>query len=235
MDMNKEKKLIKSVMIIYTVLLAVYSISFWVIPFSKKTDNITAYLFSCIAIILSYITTYQAFQSTDDLTEKIYGYPIFRIGCVYAGVQMLISIVIDFVSVLITIPFWMVFVVCIICLGAAVIGMIMTENARQTVVGVYQETDSKEHKIKSFQLDVSAYVAKCQTPREKTEMEKLAEKFRFSDPVSNSQSEELEAILQVEVERLENMLDQEEEIVLQQVQFVGNLLEDRNRRCKAGK
>ena len=235
MNGNKWDKKKKAVAAIYVIVLLVYSLFFWMIPLQKKTDNVTAYLFSCLAFLISYAATCKAFQSTDDLTEKLYGYPVFRIGCIYAGVQFAVSLVVDCISALVTIPFWLVFIVCVLCLGVACVGMITADTARETVSEVYQEAERNIQTIRNFQMDISSYIGLCQTEKERQEIEKLAEDFRFSDPVSSELLEPVEEKIRREVEQLGSMFDQEEETVLRQIRLVENLLADRNHRCKAGK
>jgi hypothetical protein len=76
----------------------------------------------------------------------------------------------------------------------------------------------------------------CSDAEVKKELEKLVESFRFSDPVSNDTTEDIESII---MEKLENLklgissTSVDENIA--KITELKNLLSERNRICKASK
>lgn len=235
MDIKQWDKKKQSVLFVYVIVFVIYNIFFWMIPFPKKVAGITVYIFSCIAMIVSYAATDRAFESEDRLVSKVYGYPVFKIGGVYALVQIVFSVFVCFFSSFISIPFWLVFILCILFLGLAVVGLIAVDTARDSIEQIQEKELQLTRTVKNFQLDVTAYIGRCRTEKEKKEMEKLAEKFRYSDPVSSPQLEPIEEEIRQEIEKLGNLFTMDEETVIQQIQLVDGLLADRNRRCKAWK
>lgn len=127
--MNLGKKS-KSVIAIYAIILVVYIIGFLIIPFNKVAASWISFAFTIIAIAASLFVFNQAFNSKETLVSKIYGYPIFRVGAVYALAQLAIGIVICTIGAFVAVPYWVALLLSIIMLGAAAIGVIITDNTR---------------------------------------------------------------------------------------------------------
>lgn len=76
----------------------------------------------------------------------------------------------------------------------------------------------------------------CTEPSVKKELEKLAESFRFSDPVSSDATEEIENTIMEKLENLKISIsssDSDENIA--KITELKNLLAERNRICKVSK
>ena len=172
MKMNLGKKS-KSVIAIYAIILVVYIIGFLIIPFNKIAASWISFAFTIIAIAASLFVFNQAFNSKETLVSKIYGYPIFRVGAVYALAQLAIGIVICAIGAFVAVPYWVALLLSIIMLGAAAIGVIITDNTRDLVEHVDETVKVDTEVVTNFQINIAGIVDCCEDSNLKLELEKL--------------------------------------------------------------
>ena len=89
---------------------------------------------------------------------------------------------------------------------------------------------------KMFNLNIASVLDLCTEPSVKIELEKLAESFRFSDPVSSDATEDIESTIMEKLENLKISIsssDSDENIA--KITELKNLLAERNRICKVSK
>lgn len=235
MKMNLGKKS-KSVIAIYAIILVVYIIGFLIIPFNKVAASWISFAFTIIAIAASLFVFNQAFNSKETLVSKIYGYPIFRVGAVYALAQLAIGIVICAIGAFVAVPYWVALLLSIIMLGAAAIGVIITDNTRDLVEHVDETVKVDTEVVTNFQINIAGVVDCCEDSNLKLELEKLNDAFRFSDPVSNAKTKEAEDKINVLLNELKANVESNnisESTTL--VKKITNALAERNRICKASK
>ena len=233
--MNLGKKS-KSVIAIYAIILVVYIIGFLIIPFNKIAASWISFAFTIIAIAASLFVFNQAFNSKETLVSKIYGYPIFRVGAVYALAQLAIGIVICAIGAFLAVPYWVALLLSIIMLGAAAIGVIITDNTRDLVEHVDETVKVDTEVVTNFQINIAGIVDCCEDSNLKLELEKLNDAFRFSDPVSNAKTKEAEDKINVLLNELKSNVESNnisESTTL--VKRITNALAERNRICKASK
>lgn len=233
--MNLGKKS-KSVIAIYAIILVVYIIGFLIIPFNKVAASWISFAFTIIAIAASLFVFNQAFNSKETLVSKIYGYPIFRVGAVYALAQLAIGIVICTIGAFVAVPYWVALLLSIIMLGAAAIGVIITDNTCDLVEHVDETVKVDTEVVTNFQIDIAGIVDCCEDSNLKSELEKLNDAFRFSDPVSNAKTKEAEDKINVLLNELKaNVESNNVSEATALVKKITNALAERNRICKASK
>lgn len=226
----------KSVIAIYTIILVVYVVGFLIIPFNKVAASWISFAFTIIAIAASLFVFNQAFNSKETLVSKIYGYPIFRVGAVYALAQLAIGIVICAIGAFFVVPYWVALLLSIIMLGAAAIGVIITDNTRDLVEHVDETAKVDTEVVTNFQIDIAGIVDCCEDSNLKSELEKLNDAFRFSDPVSNAKTKEAEDKINALLNELKANVESNnisESTTL--IKRITNALAERNRICKASK
>lgn len=235
MNMKLGKKS-KSVIAIYAILLVVYIVAFLIIPFNKIAASWISFAFTIIAIASSLLIFIFAFIAKETLVSKIYGYPIFRIGAVYALAQLALGIVICIIAAFIAVPYWVALLLSIILLGATTIGVIVTDNTRDLVEHLDESTVADTENATYFQIDISGIVDCCEDAALKAELKKLDEAFRFSDPVSNAHTKESEEKLRAFLDELKILVDNDNVTeATAYIQKISNALAARNRICKATK
>ncbi len=235
MNIQKNKKTI-SVISVYTIVFVVYVLLFALIPFKKVAVSWISFGFTLFSIVFSSLICIYVFGTTKTLVSKVYGYPIFRIGSVYLFAQFAVGIVFCILGAIIAVPYWLSLVVDIVLLGAALIGVIATDNTRDFV----EEADnSSQIDTKDFMLlqnSVADIVDFCDNPNIKNRLEKLNEQFQFSDPVTNEATKEIEKTLETMISELGQVISQKsDDDILAMINKISNTLAERNRICKINK
>lgn len=233
MQLNKKSK---SVIAVYAIVLFVYVLAFLIIPFNKTAASWISFVFTIVAIVGSLFVCGYAFNAKQTLVSKIYGYPIFRVGAVYAITQLSIGIAICAISAVIAVPYWVALLVSVILLGAAAIGVIITDNTRDLVEEVDESVKVDTQNVTRFQIDIAGIVDICENTEVKADLEKLNELFRFSDPVTNDETREVEESIKTMLAELKTIVaDGSTGDINALIKRITNALNERNRICKASK
>ena len=235
MNMKLGKKS-KSVIAIYAILLVVYIVAFLIIPFNKIAASWISFAFTIIAIASSLLIFNFAFNAKETLVSKIYGYPIFRVGAVYALAQLALGVVICIIAAFVAVPYWVALLLSIILLGAAAIGVIITDNTRDMVEKVETEVKEEIKAVTYFQIDIDGIFDECESAELKEKLDELSERFKFSDPVSNESTKAIEEKIKSMLSDLRSFVEAkntDEANAL--IKKIDNAIKERNRICKANK
>ena len=233
MNMNKKNK---SIIAVYGILAFIYLIAFVIIPFPKNAASWISFVFTLISFVLSLGVSLYVFGKDDEMTSKFYGFPIFKIAYMYPLVQFAVGVIICLIAAFVAVPYWVALILSLIILGVSAIGVIATDNARDIVEENEAEIERVTKATKLFNLNVSSVLDLCTEPSVKKELEKLAESFRFSDPVSSDATEDIESTIMEKLENLKISIsssDSDENIA--KITELKNLLAERNRICKVSK
>ena len=233
MNMNKKNK---SIIAVYGILAFIYLIAFITIPFPKNAASWISFVFTLISFVLSLGVTLYVFGKDDEMSSRFYGFPIFKIAYMYPLVQFAVGVIICLIAAFVAVPYWVALILSLIILGVSAIGVIATENARDIVEENEAEIERVTKATKLFNLNVSSVLDLCTEPSVKKELEKLAESFRFSDPVSSDTTEDIESTIMEKLENLKISIsssDSDENIA--KITELKNLLAERNRICKMNK
>ena len=233
MNMNKKNK---SIIAAYGILAFIYLIAFVIIPFPKNAASWISFVFTLVSFVLSLGVTLYVFGKDDEMTSKFYGFPIFKIAYMYPLIQFVVGLIICIVAAFVAVPYWIALILSLIILGASAIGVIATDNARDIVEQTEAESERVTKATKMFNLNIASVLDLCTEPSVKIELEKLAESFRFSDPVSSDATEDIESTIMEKLENLKISIsssDSDENIA--KITELKNLLAERNRICKVSK
>lgn len=233
MQLNKKSK---SVIAVYAIVLFVYVFAFLIIPFNKTAASWISFVFTIIALTSSLFVCGYAFNKKQTLVSKIYGYPIFRVGAVYALTQLAIGIVICAIAVFVAVPYWVALLVSVILLGASTIGVIITDNTRDLVEEVDESIKVDTKNVTRFQINIAGIVDVCENAEVKVDLENLSELFRFSDPVTNEDTKESEEAIKTMLTELKTLVaDGSTNDIKALIKKITNALNERNRICKTSK
>lgn len=90
--------------------------------------------------------------------------------------------------------------------------------------------------VETFCVNMENVVDSAKDSAIKKELEKLAEKFRYSDPISSTATKPLERdISEKIIELRQTVQNADNEQVTEKINEIRNLLNDRNRICKMNK
>ncbi len=220
----------KNTKLAYAVLGVVF-ILFNVIAFTVPTDKTitfwVAYAFTVVAFALQMGIWNAAFKAAETLKSKFLGVPIIYVGIVYLVVQL-----IAFVAFMVfpIIPSWITVIVCALILGISAICLISANVARDEINRAEEKVNQKVFYIRELQADVEMLAEQEQNPEIKTSLTRLAEKIRYSDPMSNEVLSDLEVEITDKVKELKTA-DNKAEIIT----ILDSLVAERNKKAKLSK
>lgn len=229
--MRKNKS--RGIMILLLVLAAFIIIAL-AVPFNKNSIFWIALVFGIIAVAVGTVGFNMAFKEGTSVKSKFYGFPIARVALIYALIQILVSFL--FMAVSQWVPHWVEMIVCFILLIVAVIGLVAADFTREVV----EKQDVKQIKdtqtITTLRSKINALVGVCDDAEIKKTIQKLAEDFKYSDPVSSDAVKELEAELETILNDLQKaLIEGNKESAGRLCRRCQLQLAERNRICKLNK
>lgn len=227
---EKEKK----GLLVLALLFAVYSLIVLAVPLAKGGIFWLTYLFTAVAFGVQTYVFKLSFEKEAGAKSKFYGFPIARVGVLYLAVQLVLGLV--FMALAAVAPVWLAFVLYLALLAAAAVGVIATDAIRDEVER--QDTQLKKDvaTMRALQSKAAALPARCEDTTAKAALEKLAEEFRYSDPVSAPALTDLETDMAATMEELSAAVtDGDNAAVLALCKKISATLAERNRLCKLNK
>ena len=180
----------------------VYNVIAFALPFAKTAVFFLSWIFTMAALAAQVYVIRTAFFKGEGIKSKLYGFPIARIGLLYLAVQMVLGLV--FMALGTVVPFWLPLALYVILMGAALIGLIATEGAREEVERQERKLVKDVCRMRKFQSLVNALAREGQIPEAKEQLGELAEAFRYSDPVSSGALREIEDTLADDLAHLQD-------------------------------
>lgn len=223
-----------TVIVIYVVLAVIYAVIFLTVPFQKNATTWAAFAFGIVSILVGAIVTYITFDKGTSLKSKVYGFPMFRLGYYYTIVQLFLSIALFIAEFFVDIPVWISIVFSVILLGVLIIGAVSIDNTREIVERQDIHDSIKTEAMESFRSDIDSLVRRCTDDKLRKELEKLAEEFKYSDPVSSEATKEFDSVIKNNLQRLKQIIDDKEKCIFM-ISEIGKVLMERNEICKKNK
>lgn len=219
--MKKNKGMAYAVLAIAFVL---FNVIAFAVPTTKTATFWTAYAFTTIAFASQIVIWKFAFKGEDTLKSKFLGIPLISVGITYLIVQIIAFVI--FMALPLTAS-WIAIVVCALILGVSAICLIGTETGREEINRVEEKVEKKVFYIKALQVDIEMLASTETDSDTKAALTKLAEKIRFSDPMSNEALADLEAEISAKVKELKTAENKAEIITV-----LDSLITERNKKAK---
>lgn len=213
--------------VILGILFALVSIIAFVVPTVKTATFWITYVFTAAAFAAQIVIWKTALGKGEMLKSKFLGFPVVHIGIVYAIIQTVAFAVFLFVP---TLPVWSAIVVCSVIAGISTVCMISADAGRNEIERVEAKVQKKVFYIRELQADVELLADNESDAAAKTALTQLAEKIRFSDPMSNEQLADLENKISIKAAELKTAASKVEIIT-----ELNSLLDERNKKCKIHK
>lgn len=210
--------------VILGILFVLVSVIAFAVPLAKTAAFWISYAFTVIAFAAQIIIWKAALGRSKSLKSKFLGLPVLHIGIVYLVVQVVALIV--FLSIP-TLPVWSAIVAGAVIAGSSAICMIAADVGRSEIEQVSAKAREGTFYIKQLQTDIESLADTETNAETKTALKQLAEKIRFSDPMSNKRLAELDNQISTKVAELRTMSNKAE-IITELI----SLLEERNRKCQ---
>lgn len=210
--------------VILGILFVLISIIAFAVPTVKTATFWIAYVFTAAALAAQIGIWKTALGKEGTLKSKFLGFPVVHIGIVYAIIQTVAFTVFLFVP---TLPVWSAIVVCSVITGISAVCMISADAGRDEIERVEAKVQKKVFYIRELQADIELLADNETNADVKTALTQLAEKIRFSDPMSNEQLADLEDKISTKIEELKTTSSQ-----LEIITELNSLLDERNKKCK---
>lgn len=218
--------------ILLGIIAVVYTAVAFAVPFPKNGVFWISYLFTLFSIGCQWYAIKIAFAHTDDVKSKFYGFPIARISVCYMIVQLILSLI--FMALGKITPLWVALVIYIVILGAAAVGLIAADVSREEIVR--QDSSLQKSVLAMQKLQAQAKVIADLDSDLSPELKKLADAFRFSDPVSSDMTIDIEERLAKCLAELQIAVSSKDvDTVSSLCQQAEMMLTERNQLCKLGK
>ena len=220
--------------LVLAIILVLYNIIIFVAPFTKTSIFWVTYLFTLVSFIVAGVAIYFGFVKKPGAKSKFYGFPVVKIGVIYVLLQVVVGIVLILLNKYV--PMWIAVILYSIALALSLLGFI-------SVDAVVKEIERQDVKIKinvntmrSLQSKVNQLVNNVEGKENIKLIKKLAEEFKYSDPVSNDSLIEIENDLNESVNDLEKaIISNDYESLNRIIKNTSSILSERNRLCKLNK
>lgn len=210
--------------VILGILLLLFSVIAFMIPTEKTGAFWIAYIFTVIAIVAQIAIWKNTLGKESKLKSKFLGLPIVHIGVVYLLTQIVVFAIFAAVPAL---PTWSAIVACTVISGFSVIFMISGEVSRGEIERVEANVQKKVFFIKELQADVELLIEQEKDAEIKNALQLLAEKIRFSDPMSDDTLSKIEGTILAKVSELKSSSDK-----MPIIQELNLLFTERNNKCR---
>lgn len=216
------------------IIFVVVSVVSFVIPFPKKASFFVGYLFAVIAIAFQIYVFKVAFSNAESVKSKFYGFPIAKVGATYLFAQLVASLV--EMATASFLPVWIAVIVNIVLIALATVGCIATEAMRDEIIRQDVQLKKDVSNMRKLQSMSASLVGLCQEASVKPVLQKVADDFKYSDPVSSDQTLTLEADLDTQMNEIQkSLIDGDFESVKALCNRILGCLAERNRVCRLGK
>lgn len=210
--------------VILGILFALVSIVAFAVPTVKTSTFWIAYVFTVAAFAAQIGIWKTALGKEETLKSKFLGFPVVHIGIVYAAIQVIAFAVFMFVP---TLPAWSAIVVCSVIASVSAVCMISADAGRNEIERVGAKVQKNVFYIRELQADIELLADNESDAAVKTALTQLAEKIRYSDPMSNEQLADLENKISTKVAELKTASSK-----LEIITELNSLLDERNKKCK---
>ena len=219
--MKKNTKLACGVL---AILFIIFNVIAFAVPTSKTATFWIAYAFTILAFVAQIGIWKLGFKGDHTLKSKFLGIPIIHVGAVYLIVSLIAFAI--FMAFPMIAP-WVVIIVCALITGISAICLISADVARDEIQRVEEKVAHKVFYIRELQVDIEMLAEQETNTEIKSKLMKLAEKIRFSDPMSGEKLVDLEEKISNKLEELKTA-ENKAEIIAE----LDLLITERNKKAK---
>ena len=229
-----KKETLRSIAVL-AILLVIYLLIVFVIPFPRGPVFWVSFVFTLLAFVLSSAAAYIGFIKQPDAKSKFYGFPIVKIAAIYLLAQIVAGLLFSLLS-LWWMPVWIPVLLYAVASGAAAIGLISADAVVEQIRVQDQKLKKDVALMRSLQSKVNQMKNQCEDPAAANAVADLSEALKYSDPVSSDAIQEAERDLSAAVDELQSaVVDGDTEAIKHLCRKAAALLEERNRLCKLNK
>lgn len=216
----------KRVAVVEIIVFAVFNVIAFVIPSSYTATFFTAYAFTTIAFGIELYMLLVFFKKHMRPTSRFYRIPVLYVCNAYIIAQGIAFLIFKFFP---EIPTWVSIVASVMILAATLIGLITIESAIDYVEAIDAKVKPKVTFIKTLQAEVELLLSDIKDEEARKAIEKLIEKVKYSDPMSDPSLWEIEREIEKNIEELKRCDDSRKTSLSSETI---RKLDERNKKCK---
>ena len=231
-------KVSKNYIVVWAVMLALFNLIVFISPGWDGTEKYTgafwiAYAITSVVFVLHLAFALIAFKDAGNSKQKLFlNIPIIWIS--YVG--LIITIIAGALCMLNSfLPMWAAGIAMGIVLAIFLLSIVKTKIAIQAVEDIGARVQVSTAFIKGLRVDAESLVGRA-SPASRDICSKVSEAIRYSDPVSNELSASVESDLKIKFDEFAAVVKSGDDA---KAGALGNelldLIEERNKKCKAGK
>ena len=206
------------------ILFVLISVIAFAVPTAKTTAFWISYAFTVAAFAAQIIIWKAALGRSESLKSKFLGLPVVHISIVYLVVQVVALIVFLFIP---TLPIWSAVVACAVIAGISAVCMIASDVGCSEIERVSAKVQEKVFYIRELQTDIELLADAETDSATKSALMQLAEKIRYSDPMSDERLENIEGQITAKIAKLKSSADK-----IKIIKELNSLLDERNKKTK---
>lgn len=216
------------------IALTIFSVMAFVIPFAHSATFWVGYGFGVLAILYQLYIFKLTFAAGNDAKSRFYGFPIARIGVYYLAAQLIASVIEMALAKLL--PMWVPVVVNLLLLAVTLIGCITVDTMRDEIIRQDEALKKDVSNMREMQSLSASLVTQCSEAGLKRTLGKIADEFRFSDPVSSESTLELEEDMRSQLGNIQQaIIDGDFNGAQKLCRELSGSLAERNRICSISK
>lgn len=228
------KKNMIRVIIGSALLLVVWNVIAFAIPFAHTAPFWIGYVLAMLAILVQIPIILISFAQGKGLRSRLYGFPIARVGFVYLVVQLVLSLLAMAIDAVL--PVWLLIVLETLLIAAAAMGLLTTTAMRDEIQRQDAALQANVSFMRALQSKAATLLGQTQDQQALPLLKQLSEELRYSDPVSSAATGETEANLTICIDDIEKaLIDGDLESAATLCGKARALLAERNRLCRLNK
>ena len=210
------------------VVLILFNVIAFVVPFNHTTTFWSGYGFTMLAIVITFISSGMVLGKGPEKTFM--GMSIAVVLWGYFILQTIIGLILMAAS---SMSYRAAILICAIPLLLACIAVIASVGGNQHIEAVTKHRKEKRFYIQSLLIDVEALEKETEDAGLRKSIRDLAEVIRFSDPMSSDKLAVLESKIESKAEELEELVANGDTPAAKGMcAEIGALLIERNKKCK---
>lgn len=210
--------------VILGILFILVSVVAFSVPSAKTAAFWISYAFTVIAFAAQIAIWKAGLGRNESLKSKFLGFPVVHIGIVYLVIQIITLAA--FLSIP-TLPLWSAVVACTVVAGVSAVCMIASDVGRSEIERVSAKVQEKTFFIKQSRTEIELLADAETDVATKSALTQLAEKIRYSDPMSDEQIMDIENRIAAKIAELKSATDK-----VKIIAELNLLLDERNKTIK---
>ena len=232
---SKVSSTIKKVLIVFGIVLVAYNVVlFSCVGFANHDASFwISYVFMMIAFFSIAVTGFFVNVKTPQTKDWIFGFPPVKHNVIYAVIELFLSVLFMMLDV-VACPWFIALSIQMIAFTIFVVLVVSCFIAQDTITNIQTNVKDSTRFISVLKVNAEMICEKTKDEEVKAAFKELAERIRYSDPISNPALAELENKISFYINEAANAsAANDKATALYYCELATTSLIERNKKCKA--